>query len=114
MSIAQDLILDAALADMREGRRVVLISANREAIGRLIGSARAKLLPGEKLLRSVGNGEITRVGGGLIRFLGYTGTTRGVGRGMTVDRVHVDHSVLWDELAPMLATAAPGLTVTHH
>ncbi|MGV9666948.1 hypothetical protein [Nocardia niigatensis] len=114
MSIKLSLTLAAALADMREGHRVLIVAANRDAVAHMVGVARGKLLDGERLRRSAGSEEITSTAGGWIRFACYTSATHGAGRGLTLDRIHLDHSALWDELAPTLSTAALGATITHH
>ncbi|MFE3051590.1 hypothetical protein [Nocardia sp. NPDC059239] len=106
--------LDAALADMREGHQVLIVAANRDAIARMVNDARPQLRPGERLNVTNGGERITRFDGGWIYFRCYSAVTRGSGRGFSLDRVHVDHTELWDELAPTLVNAAPGPTITHH
>ncbi|MFE3060682.1 hypothetical protein [Nocardia sp. NPDC059239] len=114
MSTALGSTLDAALADMREGHCVLVVAANRDAIARMVNDARAQLRPGERLNVTNGGERITRFDGGWIYFRGYSGVTRGSGRGFSLDRVHVDHTELWVELAAALVNAKPEPTITHH
>ncbi|MFE3597587.1 hypothetical protein ACFXOH_23015 [Bacillus subtilis] len=114
MSVVLNLALAAALVDMRKGHRVLVVTENRDAVAHLLHAARQFLRTGERLNVTNGGQQITCPSGGWIRFRYYSGVTRGSVRGFTLDRVHVDHFKLWDELEPALNSAAAGPAITHH
>ena len=103
-------VLDLALADMRDGRRVMLIVEDSDAIRATIAEARRKLAEGEQA-RSVRPRITGRDGGWIVV---CTRRTPGTGRGLSLDRVYFDHTRLYREIAPCMVTStAPGPRFVH-
>ncbi|GAB3211321.1 hypothetical protein [Nocardia tengchongensis] len=107
--VAGSAAIDRALADMRDGLRVLLVAPTNDAISKLLAEASEKLREGETIRKSAG-GTITG-SGGWIRFCLYLNPADG--RGLTVDRVYVDHADLWKRLAPTMSGSTNGPVITH-
>jgi hypothetical protein len=102
-------ILEQALADMRDGRRVLLIAPSAAAVTRLGYKALPLLRAGE----SARQRPATITGGrGMIHLRPYP-TSRESGRGLTLDRVYFDHSDLYEALLPALSFAIDGGRIVH-
>lgn len=96
-------VVDKALADMREGRRVMVIALARNAtrLTQLLDEARGKLHADEWAQHSAQQSRIARRGGdGLIEFRTFGSIVQGGGRGLTLDRVYIDHAALVEEIGP--------------
>lgn len=92
----------AALADMREGRRVLVIAPGRQAVVELWATACGVLVDGERSYRSVGAERIARKAGGWIMFRTY-----GAGvRGLELDSVYIDNTAMFTAMSPTLSAAA--------
>jgi len=97
--------LALALADMRKGRRVLMVTATKEGARALLDEARALLTTGERGHRAASVLAVYRNGGGQIRFAPIV-TVRAGYLGMAVDTVLVDRTVPVDtELREALAPA---------
>lgn len=95
-------MLDYALEDMRHGARVMLILPSDRAIDAAIFEARTKAEAGERVRRR--HPRIDRSLGGSIVLSIYSRFSVS-GRGLTLDRIYVDHSELYLQLAPCMATS---------
>ncbi|MGY4098058.1 hypothetical protein ACW2Q0_00595 [Nocardia sp. R16R-3T] len=102
-------ILDQALADMRAGRRVLLIAPSAVAVTRLVDKALPLLRAGESARQRPATITGDR---GWIQLRPYP-TSRDSGRGLTLDRIYFDHSELYELLAPALSFATNGDRIVH-
>ncbi|MGI5222185.1 hypothetical protein [Nocardia sp. CA-290969] len=94
-----------ALADMRAGRRVLVIAPSSSTAKALRDRMTAQLADGETARNANGNHRITSAGPGWIEIRGYTSVRLGACRGVVLDRVYVDHSELTTELAMRLGSS---------
>jgi hypothetical protein len=96
-------IVDQALADMREGRRVLVISANESGVIDLLNAMTERTLSSERAYRAAHHRRIESRTGGTIRFATYA---HAAVRGLTLDSVYFDHSRIMAEVAPAMCTSA--------
>lgn len=108
-------LVDQALADMRAGRRVLIVTPTNDAAASMRDQFSARLAAGESV-RSTGGHcyRVTTQGGGWIEFRSYISIRNGGVRGMTLDRIYVDHTELHRELMPALVTARDGGKIVHY
>lgn len=106
--------VDLALADMRNGLRVLVIAANERAVTALLDYAGEQLQDSEKMRRTQGTQRIAGSKPGVVVFISYAdaGNTGG-GRGLSLDSVYVDHTALWNALAPTMIGKPGGPDITH-
>lgn len=105
-------LIDQALADMRAGRRVLVIAPSDTTRRDLRNRIAARLTESETVRRSGNCDRVTAPGDGWIEIRGYTSVRHGACLGIRLDRVYVDHSELSAELA--LRLAAPRSTDIVH
>lgn len=98
--------IDRALTDMREGRRVLVITPGRQAAVELWADACGALVDGGKSYRSVGDERIVRKAGGSIAFRTYDGVHPDSLRGLELDSVYIDNTAVFTALSPCLSAAA--------
>ena len=97
-------IVDKALADMREGRKVLVVSADEPGIARLFDLFAEGAEAGERVYRAAHRQRIERGAGGRITFATYGGAR--TLRGIDLDSVYLDHSRVREALMPNLCTSA--------
>ncbi|MFD3748343.1 hypothetical protein [Nocardia sp. NPDC058633] len=91
-------LLDQALADMRAGLNVAYVATSGKALSRIDYLARERLVDGERMGRRMISGS----GDGTVTFCLYSSIPRGI----VLDRAYFDHSDVYDEIAPCMATSA--------
>lgn len=108
-------LVDQALADMRAGRRVLIVASSNVAAASMRHRFVERLVAGESV-SSPGSSHhrVSRHGDGWIAFISYTSIRLGGGRGMELDRIYVDETELHRELMPALATARDGGKIVHY
>ncbi|WP_280371135.1 hypothetical protein [Nocardia wallacei] len=106
--------VDRALADMREGRKVMVIAVvpNHDGLTPLLNKAVDQLLDGERAYSSRDNARITAPGGGWIAFRTVGGIQGGGGRGLELDRVYIDHAELMRRIAPAVMGDRSAIVMT--
>jgi hypothetical protein len=106
-------LIARVLADMRTGCRVLVVAPTADAARAMHEQAAARLATGELARRSA-TVRITRNDGGWIEFRSYVSVRGGATRGMSLDRVYVDHTELCAILAPCLVTSRDGAGIVHY
>ncbi|WP_306357441.1 MULTISPECIES: hypothetical protein [unclassified Nocardia] len=106
--------LDRALADMREGRVVLVVAASNDTIADHVAAVAGQLREGETAWRTYGSQRVAAPGGGSIVFRSYASVVHnGGGRGLSVDHVYIDHGELYEQLAPTLVCSRDIVAITH-
>lgn len=98
-------VVDGILADMRAGRRVLVVAQTVRMARFAFNEVAAAAVEGETVRRANGRERITHPDGGWIRFCSVSGHGA---RGLAADVVFIDADPTMEQLAELVPVAASG------